>query len=171
MPEIIFTDTQIESFIQEPKSPNSDISTLQTRMKYKQGHKENQLELQGQKGSRFTLILRQSEHNQLDFSVILGCLIPGTNKVFRLRRYNGNGHVHSNKIEKTRIIYKFHIHYATERYQMRGFFEDGYAEATTKYATLTQAIQVAKLECGVIYQGDTATLESFFGPDKHEGNL
>ena len=55
--------------------------------------------------------------------------VPQSNRVFRLRRYNGKSHEHTNPIEKE-IFYDFHIHTATERYQvLENKKEDTYAEA------------------------------------------
>ena len=80
-----------------------------------------------------TLMFRQSTFNPLDFSVILGYIIPNTNQVFRLRRYNGKSHEHTNWLEQEKF-YDFHIHTATERYQIAGWNEDGYATPTDRYS-------------------------------------
>ncbi len=40
-------------------------------------------------GERFVVFIRQAEINPLAFSVILGYRMPGLNRIFRLRRYNG----------------------------------------------------------------------------------
>lgn len=76
----------------------------------------------------------------LDFTVILAVLVPLSDKVFRLCRYNGWTNPHTNRIEREEIE-GFHIHFATERYQRRGQKEDGYAEETDRYRNLDEAIQ------------------------------
>ena len=52
--------------------------------------------------------------------------------LFRLRRYNGRSHQHTNKIEEI-TFYDFHIHTATERYQDAGYAEEHFAEVTDRY--------------------------------------
>ena len=58
--------------------------------------------------------MRQNRINLLDFSVILAVRVPQLNQVFRLRRYNGRSHEHTNQIESV-TFHDFHIHFATER--------------------------------------------------------
>jgi hypothetical protein len=80
------------------------------------------------------LILRQSLYNPLDFSIILAYRMPGTTAVFRLIRHNGKSHPHSNCLERTPAFYDFHIHRATERYQVPGCYkEDHFAEPTRAF--------------------------------------
>lgn len=119
-------------------------SRLQLRPK--SGHKERELDITGSNGSGFQVIIRQSLFNPLDFSVILGYLMPESNVLFRLRRYNGRSHEHTNGIEGNNF-YDFHIHSATERYQMAGYDEDHYAEPTARFADLSGAIQCMLQDC------------------------
>ena len=72
-------------------------------MKAKRGHEEQHLDLTGEAGTRFRLILRQNRINGLDFSIILAVLVPQSTQVFRLRRYNGRSHEHTNQIEKEKL--------------------------------------------------------------------
>jgi hypothetical protein len=94
----------------------------------------------------FRLIIRQNSKNRNDFSVILACLPPNSSTFFRLRRYNGKSHEHTNKLEQERF-YDFHIHTATERYQEEGQREDGYAEPTDRYHDLDGAINCMIADC------------------------
>jgi len=55
----------------------------------------------------------------LDFSIILAYCPEASNQLFRLRRYNGKSHEHTNTIEADKF-YNYHIHTATERYQELG---------------------------------------------------
>ena len=89
----------------------------------------------------------------MDFSAILAYQKPNTNTFFRLRRYNGNSHEHSNKIEGGRF-FEFHIHHATERYQDAGFDEDGYAEPTDRYADIGGALACLVNDCGFVLPAD-----------------
>jgi hypothetical protein len=76
----------------------------------------------------------------LDFSVILGYKPPHVHSVFRLRRYNGKSHRHTNALEKEMPFYGFHVHTATERYQRPGFREDHFAVLTNRYSDFQGAI-------------------------------
>jgi len=142
---IILTDTGIADLLAEPKPLPVDYqSRLQLRAK--SGHKERELDLTGRTGSNFQIIVRQSLFNSLDFSVILGYVPPGSNVLFRLRRYNGRSHEHTNRIEGN-TFYEFHIHTATERYQTAGYDEDHYAETTDRFADLGGAIRCLLQDC------------------------
>src|SRR6266850_7056893 len=109
------TDNEISALLSEEKQLAPDYKS-RIKTKPKRGHNERELDLIGEAGHEFRLILRQSQFNHLDFSVILAYLPTGTNQLFRLRRYNGFSHEHSNILEAEKF-YKFHIHTATERYQ------------------------------------------------------
>ena len=122
---VSYRDDQIDALVRERKPLPAEWRD-RTRMKTKRGHDEQYLDLTGEAGTRFRLILRQSRINGLGFSIILAVLVPQTTQVFRLRRHNGRSHEHTNQIENE-MFYDFHIHFATERYQELGAREDGYA--------------------------------------------
>lgn len=134
-----YLDQDIESLVRERKPLPADWSN-QIRLKPKQGHNERQLDLIGDAGNEFRLIFRQNKINPLDFSVILAVQIPRSSQIFRLRRYNGKNHEHTNGIEGV-SFYDFHIHFATERYQERGTREDAYAEPTNRYGDFHGALR------------------------------
>ena len=106
-----YSDNEIQKFISERKvlEPNYK-SKIQLRPK--RGHQEQELRIEGDDNHEFSLILRQSNSNPLDFSVILAYCPEDSNQYFRLRRYNGKSHEHTNKIESNKF-YNFHIHMAT----------------------------------------------------------
>ena len=110
---VSYTDTEVDGLLRERKRLPQDWEH-RTRLKAKRGHREQYLELTGDAGTRFRLILRQSRINGLDFSIILAVLVPQSTQVFRLCRYNGRSHEHTNQIEN-QVFYDFHIHFATER--------------------------------------------------------
>jgi len=141
-----YSDEEIEALIREPKPLPADLQS-QIKLRDKRGHKEAELSVQGSNGNDFRLIVRQNNINRFDFSVILGILPPDTTQLFRLRRYNGKSHEHSNPIERD-AFYDFHIHYATQRYQEYGTREDTYAEPTDKYHDLYSALNSMVSECG-----------------------
>lgn len=134
-----YSDADIEALLAEQKSVPTD---WRTRLRYRQkrGHEEAELDLPGADGNEFRVILRRNSINRLDFSAILAVRIPESNRLFRLRRYNGKSHEHTNQIEDT-TFFDFHIHTATERYQQLGSREDAYAEVTDRFGDPEAAIQ------------------------------
>jgi len=110
----------------------------------------------GRAGSEFRLIFRMAHLNQLDFSAILAVRLPKVNTVFRLRRYNGRSHEHTNRIEGNRF-YGFHVHYATERYQALGLDEETYAEETDRYSDFESAVQCLVEDCGCEFEDSDTT--------------
>ena len=136
---VMYLDQEIELLIQERKPAPADWSN-RIRLSPKRGHEERQLDLMGDEGSEFRLIFRQNKINPLDFSVILAVRVPSSSQIFRLRRYNGKSHEHTNHIEDV-TFYDFHIHFATERYQERGTREDAYAERTDRYGDFHGALR------------------------------
>jgi hypothetical protein len=145
---ILLTDAEIAALISEAKPLEPGyFSKLQLRPK--QGHRERELDINGANGSQFRLILRQNLFNALDFSVILAYSVASSSQLFRLRRYNGKCHEHTNQIERTKF-YDFHIHFATERYQHSGLREDAYAEATDRYGDFQGALDCLIQDCGLI---------------------
>jgi len=142
-------DAEIDALIGEAKIlPSNYRGLIQT--KAKSGHKERELDIVGEAGNEFRLIFRQSNFNSLDFSVILAYLPPKSSQLFRLRRFNGKSHSHTNVLEK-QTFYDFHIHKATARYQREsGLREDSYAETTARYSDFQGAIQCALADCGFV---------------------
>lgn len=153
---VTFTDQEIASLLQERKPLPTDWRR-HTRMLPKRGHREQHVDITGDAGSEFRIILRESTTNPLDFSVILAVLVPRSNQVFRLYRYNGRRQEHTNHIEGE-SFYDFHIHRATERYQEIGTREDAYAEPTDRYSALHDALRClladASFEVPAEPQGD-----------------
>lgn len=141
------TDKDIQALLAEPKPLPADY---QRRLvaRPKRGHSEVELAVQGDGGSDFRIIVRQSLANALDFSVILGYCPPNSNQVVRLRRYNGKSHEHTNTMERE-TFYGFHIHQATERYQASGNREDTFAEPTDRYADVRGAIDCLIADCSM----------------------
>jgi len=146
MPEFL-TDREIADLIAEEKPFPHDWQR-RLALKPKRGHSESELEITGVRGSEFRILRRRSNLNTLDFSVILAYLVPGSNQILRLRRYNGRSHEHRNRIEGDRF-YDFHLHTATERYQRTGYKEDAFAEVTGRYSTSDDAMRCLFVDCNV----------------------
>lgn len=140
------SDSEIQGLIVEKKSLAPGFKR-QFLPKPKRGHKESECSVSGQGGSQFKILIRQSEFNPLDFSAILAYCVPNTNQVFRLRRYNGKSHEHTNSLEGE-TFFDFHVHEATERYQELGSKEDTFAVPTDRYDDLQGALGCLILECG-----------------------
>ena len=136
---VVYLDNEIESLVRERK-PLPDGWRNRIQLRTKCSHQERQLDVQGDAGNEFRLILRRSKINALDFSVILAVRVPGSNRIFRLQRYNGKSHQHTNKMEDV-TFYDYHIHFATERYQELGQREDAYAETTSRYGVFHEALR------------------------------
>jgi hypothetical protein len=142
-------DAEIERLVKEPKRAAVYRRPL-PGMKEKRGHLERDLDLKGTEGSKFRLIIRQNLRNPADFSIILGLIRPGSRSLFHLRRYNGNSHEHTNKIEKDSFL-DFHIHIATNRYRdLTGADEDGFAVPTPRYKDLRGAFHCMLEDCGLM---------------------
>lgn len=71
------------------------------------------------------------------------------NRIFLLKRYNGKSHRHRNILEKSVRFYDFHIHTATERYQLASRKEEFYAEITDRYSDLRGAFRCLIEDCNV----------------------
>ena len=139
---VTYTESQITEMMAESK-PLANDWKIRLAATTKSGHDERQMEIVGAKGNGYVIIIRKSLANPLDFSIILGVRIRSSNRVFRLRRYNGRSHEHTNRIEGN-TFYDFHIHIATERYQELGHREpreDGYAIVTNRYNDATTALE------------------------------
>jgi hypothetical protein len=142
----IFSEQDILGFLQEKKPLPPDYrARIQIRPKL--GHKEREMDIEGVNGGEFRLILRQNAFNPIDFSVILAYRPPKSNLLFRLRRYNGKSHEHTNPLEGN-TFYDFHIHEATERYQELGAREDTYATPSDRFADFQQAVSCMLKDCG-----------------------
>jgi hypothetical protein len=145
---ILLTDGEIDALIAEAKLLEPGyLSKMQ--LKPKRGHKERELDIVGTNGSEFRLILRQSLLNVLDFSAILSFIPKSSSQQFRLRRYNGKSHEHTNQIERE-TFYDFHLHYATERYQASGLREDAFAQPTNRYGDIQGAIECLFQDCNCV---------------------
>ena len=136
--ELIFSNQEIAGLIKERKilSNNKRSKFRKTRHR---GNDEYRLNVTGKDGNKFQVIVRMSMFNKLNFSVILGVKVSPPKKFFRLKRYNGN-HEHTNTIEDEKIS-GFHIHTATERYQVNGVREEDYAELTERYTDVNGALK------------------------------
>lgn len=153
---IVLTDAQIAAHISDAKELLVNFLS-RAHPKPKRGHKESELAVTGESGAEYRLIFRLSNINPLDFSAILAVQLPNSTRLFRLRRYNGRSHEHTNRIERE-TFYGFHIHTATERYQDLGLDEDAYAEPTDRFSDYSAAVQCLVEDCGCTFAAGDALL-------------
>ncbi len=145
---VVLTDMEISQLVSEKKILPINFKERVRLGRAKRGHRECDIDIKGENGGNYRLILRQNVRNTLDFSVILGYQLPNSNRLFRLRRYNGK-HGHTNFVENDKL-YDFHVHYATQRYQEVGSDEDAYAEVSSLYFNMESALQLMIRECNFI---------------------
>jgi hypothetical protein len=144
MPDYV-DDTEIERLISVPKPlPDTWEARLRTRPRPEVSQKRANLEIQTTAGL-FTVMIRESTINALDFSVILAFTRPNGD-LFRLRRYNGLHGGHVNHIER-QSIKGYHVHMATERYQIAGRSEDAYAIVSQGFVDIASALRLMFTEC------------------------
>jgi lysozyme family protein len=142
----ILSEERISELISEQKPLPSGLDPLAALTRRNQ-HDRKDYTVVTPSGNEFLVAIRRSALNMLDFSVILGYQLPNLHTIFRLRRYNGKSHHHTNTIER-QTFYDFHFHTATERYQRPGFREDHFAERTNRHYSLESAIQCLLDDCG-----------------------
>ena len=124
----ILTDEEITALISEPKIVTANwFSRLEAKDKAHFQHKEKEVDIEGDNGNLFRVIIRQNKLNVLDFSIIFTYREKDSNLEYNLLRFNGkHPSAHTNKWEKEnklkeyRFSPAFHIHKATQRYQENG---------------------------------------------------
>jgi hypothetical protein len=140
------TEDQIQALLSERKPLSADYRE-RIRSKPKRGHAERELELRSGEGNEFRIIIRHSLIAPFDFSVILAYRPAESTRWFRLRRYNGKSHEHTNMLEGV-TFYDFHIPTATERYQASGLREDSFAESSDRFPDIDGAVRCPLNDCG-----------------------
>ena len=137
--EPIFSDQEITALIKERKVLSGNRRNKFRKTTHR-GNDKYRLSVTGKDGNEFQVIVRISVFNKLNFSVILGVKVPPPKKFFRLKRYNGDYHEHTNTIEDEKVN-GFHIHTATERYQVNSVREETYAEPTERYTDVNGVLK------------------------------
>ncbi len=147
MPRILTDDEVAQLLVEVKPLPSGWKEKLIPRDKHHLAHKQRDLMVSAISGHVFRIILRQAVLNPDDFSIIL-VFRDTTGEEYRLSRFNGkHPSDHTNKIEKrdqkpnSSFRNVFHIHRATERYQLAGFDIVGYAEPTTAYNSFESALR------------------------------
>lgn len=101
-------------------------------------------------GHEFEVYKRQNLREGMldDFSCGISWLAPN-GETLTLRRYNGCSHNHPNHLEKEKLGFKCHIHFASEKYIKANRKPEGYAEATTRYKTVDGALHCLITDCKI----------------------
>jgi hypothetical protein len=142
----LLSDEAISELVNETKSIPEGLRPL-SRLVERNKHQRRDYEIICDSGNCFVIAVRQSTMNVFDFSALLCYRMPGMNKLFRLRRYNGRSHFHTNTLEK-QTFRDFHIHMATERYQNICPKEDHFAVVDKRYSDLNSAVDCLLYDCG-----------------------
>jgi len=153
MPRVL-TDPEIAELLGEAKAlPKNWQSRIKPKPKARYQFDERQLDLTTEPGHEFRIVIRRNRQNPLDFSIIL--MFIDTDGEYRLTRYNGrHSSSHTNHWEDRRGLANasfgrhFHIHRATERYQVESLAIDGYAEVTDDYSDFDTALEAFLTGCG-----------------------
>ncbi|MBM2826235.1 MAG: putative cytosolic protein [Dehalococcoidia bacterium] len=150
----ILKDEEIEELITEEKVlPPNWQNRLRPRPKTNYAYSERELPIRSVLNRAFHIVIRTNRINLLDFSIIL--MFEDDDQMdYRLMRCNGfHSSKHTNKWEKERSLPNswfnptFHIHRATERYQIAGYAIDGYAEPCDEYSSYEAALTVFLSRC------------------------
>jgi hypothetical protein len=150
---MILTDLEIEALIALEKK----LKGRKAKRLEKRGHWQQNFDVEGANGEIFVISKRQNNLRSDDFSVIVEYQLTN-GKRFTLRRYNGR-HYHPNRIEGSNTGFNFHIHYATERYQLAGKSEVGFAIETPNYTTLSGAFELMLRELNIIQIDNSGQLQ------------
>lgn len=142
----IITDELISKLLKIKKS----VENPRARKKRESGNERVTYILSDEEGSRYNLYLRQNYKPGMsdDFSCGLSWIMSD-GESFTLTRYNGMSHIHFNKIEREKLSFVFHIHKATQRYLEETGIADGYAEESSGYSTLNEALFFLIQNCNI----------------------
>jgi hypothetical protein len=166
----VLSDSEIQSLLREKKTlPANWESRMKPIPKEGTKFKQRQYEFTGDDEHSFRLIVRQNVLNIMDFSIIL-TFIDSDKQEYRLIRFNGtHPSIHTNKVEKRSgakkyaFRNKFHIHEATERYQLAALDIDGYAVETKQYNSFDAALGLFVKSNGFVVERDQSGQMKLFG--------
>lgn len=144
----VLSDKEIAALLAERKPlPPNWRARLSVKPKANQAFQQREFDVTGDGEHEFRIILRRNELNRLDFSLVLK-LVDADGADYILVRFNGrHPSQHTNKWEKLKGLpnaafrNRFHVHRATERYQVDGFEIDGYAEPIDNYDSFESAME------------------------------
>lgn len=136
------TEEQIKKLLEMPKR----VKNPGARSIEKGIHQQKNYRVIGDDETSFILYLRQNTKIREDYSCGLSWNMP-SGDVLTLVRYNGPSHNHKNHIEGDVLDLRCHIHRATKQYIDSGRKPEGYAEETSKYSSLSGALDSLVNDC------------------------
>lgn len=142
------TDEKINQLLNCPKR----LTNPQARKKAIEGREQVNYKLISLDDSahKFEIYKRQNLRPGMedDFSCGISWIAPNGESL-TLARYNGSSHSHPNHLEKTKLQYECHIHFATEKYIKANRKPEGFAEETDRYSSLEGAFHCLVTDCNV----------------------
>ena len=153
MEDFFLTNSKIRELVNEPKQINQSVYSLMKSMKPKRDGSpqilRNSFKFPRQNGKgEWRLYVRLNLKYPMDFSCGLELIPENREQGFRLRRYNGKSHFHTNQLERD-TFQDFHIHIATEKYQHSRYKDDHYAERTDRYGEFKEALECLFKDCKI----------------------
>jgi hypothetical protein len=159
----ILTDIQISELLDDKKPiRRAYVRSLKTRLTPENRSLVSKRGITSDGGRVFEISARRDcrvDMHPKRFSIVLGFTWHGQR--INLIRCNGWHAPHTNRIEENAasgVIYiprdKFHVHYATERYQIDDMSVEYYAEPTEEYDTFEGAIEYMCDHFGFYLEGD-----------------
>ena len=169
-PMTIFTDAEFAALIAERKQlPVNWRNRLKLLPRDGTSFLQRSFEIQGDGGHTFKVFMRKNLEWIEDFSI--GLMLVAPDGEYVLTRYNGSSHKHTNHLEREAgnqehsFRDRCHIHVSTERYQRRRGKEEGYAAATTAYASFETAIEAFFSANGFVKPPDAYTQPDLFAEE------
>lgn len=134
----LYTDTELNALRSMPKKVKNPGARWTTKPKARPVHRQRNfqvVDVADAKGTqnRFMIYQRQNLADENDFSCGIAYLPKGASQL-TLARYNGPSHPHGE------IVYKPHIHSATEKAISLGKRAESFAVATDRFETLEGAL-------------------------------
>lgn len=135
MPNRLYTEGELDALRIMPKQIDNPGSRWSEKPAGAPAHRQRSFKVHGKDGEQgiFEIYQRQNVQDEVDFSCgIVHVALDGSR--LTLARYNGSGHEHGD------ILYRPHIHRATEKAIASGRKPEREAEETDRYQTLEGAL-------------------------------
>ena len=131
----LYTEEELDKLRSMPKQVTNPGARWLDKPKDRPGHRQRSYKIRGQQDSKaqFEIYQRQNLTDSNDFSCGIRYLPPGGSPL-TLARYNGPSHVHEG------IVFRPHIHRASERAIKLGKKPESEAEETDLFDTLEGAL-------------------------------
>lgn len=135
MPNRLYTEEELDALRIMPKQIDNPRSRWSEKPVGAPAHRQRSFKAHGKVGEQgiFEIYQRENIQDEADFSCgIVHVALDGSR--LTLARYNGSGHEHGD------ILYRPHIHRATEKAIASGRKPEREAEETDRYQTLDGAL-------------------------------